>query len=115
MDKFLFLFRSVPVAQRGLSPEQMQAAMQKWIDWKDQLAKDGHIKSWGDRMDATGKVVRGKTKSITDGPYVEVKDSIQGYLVIEAADMDQAVELAQGCPILDVDGSVEVRQFITQS
>ena len=44
-----------------------------------------------------------------DGPYVEVKDSIQGYMLLEAKDIDQAVELARGCPILEGDGTVEVR------
>lgn len=113
MAKFMYLFRSNPTAFRSMSPEQMQQTMKKWMDWKDVLEKGGHIKQLGERLDGTGKVVRGKAKAITDGPYVEVKDSIQGYMLLEAKDMDQALEFAQGCPILESDGTVEIRPFVS--
>jgi hypothetical protein len=113
MAKFMYLFRSNPGAYRSMSPEQMQQTMKKWMDWKDALEKNGHIKQLGERLDGAGKVVRGKTKTITDGPYVEVKDSIQGYMLLEADDMDQAVKLATGCPILEGDGTVEIRPFVS--
>jgi hypothetical protein len=112
MAKFMYLFRSNPEAYRSMSPEQMQQTMQKWMQWKDMLEKSGHTKQLGERLDNNGKVVRGKLKSITDGPFVEVKDSIQGYMLLEAKDMDQAISLATGCPILDSEGSVEVRPFV---
>jgi hypothetical protein len=83
------------------------------MEWKDTLEKNGHVHQFGERLDASGKVVRGKSKSVTDGPFVEVKDSIQGYLVLNAQDLDQAVELSKGCPILDSDGTVEIRPFVS--
>ena len=113
MAKFIYLFRSNPTAYQSMSPEQMQQAMKKWMDWKDTLEKNGHIKQFGERLDATGKVVRGKARSVTDGPYVEVKDSIQGYLLVEAEDINQAVELSKGCPILEGEGTVEIRPFVS--
>ena len=61
----------------------------------------------------TGKVVRGKTRAVIDGPYVEVKDFIQGYMIVEAKDIDQALELAKGCPILEGEGTVEIRPFVS--
>jgi hypothetical protein len=51
--------------------------------------------------------------AVTDSPFVEVKDSIQGYMLLEAKDMDQAVELATGCPILESDGTVGIRPFVS--
>jgi len=96
-----------------MSPEQMQQTMRNWMDWKDTLEKNGHIKQLGERLDGTGKVVRGKTRSVTDGPFVEVKDFVQGYMLVEAKDMDQALELANGCPILESDGTVEIRPFVS--
>jgi hypothetical protein len=102
-----------PAAYRSMSPEQMQQTMKKWMDWKNTLEKNGHIKQLGERLDGTGKVVRGKAKAVTDGPYVEVKDSIQGYMLLEAKDLDQAVELAKACPILESDGTVEIRPFVS--
>ena len=109
MSKFVFLFRSSTAGYQSLSPEEMQKHLKKWMDWKDSLEKSGHLNQVGDRLEHTGKVIRGKAKSITDGPYVEVKDFIQGQMSIEAKDMDQAVALAGGCPILERDGSVEIR------
>ncbi|MCI0413342.1 YciI family protein [bacterium] len=113
MSKFMYLFRSNPASYKSMSAEQMQQTMKKWMAWKETLEKSGHIKQLGERLDATGKVVRGKMKAVTDGPYVEVKDSIQGYMLVEANDMDQALELAKGCPILEGDGTVEIRPFVS--
>lgn len=113
MAKFMYLFRSNPSAFQSISPEQMQQIVKKWMDWKDRLDKNGHLRQPGERLDGSGKVVRGRTKTVTDGPFVEVKDSIQGYLLLEARDMDQALELATGCPILDNDGTVEIRPFVS--
>src|SRR2546427_794848 len=114
MSKFMYLFRSNPAAFRSMSPEQMQQTMKKWMDWKDMLEKNGHVKEFGERLDGTGKVVRGKAKAVTDGPYVEVKDSIQGYMFVEAGNIEQALELSRGCPILESDGSVEIRAIVCQ-
>jgi hypothetical protein len=113
MARFIYLFRSNPEDLQSLSPEQMQQVMKKWMDWRETLEKNGHTKQFGERLDGTGKVVRGKDKAVTDGPYVEVKDFIQGYLLVDAEDMGQAVELAKGCPILERDGTVEIRAFVS--
>jgi hypothetical protein len=113
MANFIYLFRSNPAAYRSMSPEQMQQTMKKWTDWKDTLEKNGHIKLLGERLDGTGKVVRGRAKTVTDGPYVEVKDFIQGYMIVEAKNVEQALELAKGCPILESDGTVEIRPFVS--
>lgn len=109
MASFIYLFRNHPSNFQTLSPDQMQQTLQKWNAWKEKLEQSGHVKNFGNRLDAAGKVVRGKSKSVTDGPYVEVKDFVQGYTMIEAKDLDEALELAHGCPILESDGSVEVR------
>ncbi|MBI2689247.1 MAG: transcription initiation protein [Acidobacteria bacterium] len=112
MAKFTYLFRGDQKLLWSMSPEQMQQTMKKWMEWKDMLERGGHMQKSTERMDHAGKVVRGKAKSVTDGPYVEIKDSIGGSMVIEATDMEQAVELAKGCPILDSDGTVEIRAMI---
>ena len=58
MAKFMYLFRSDPMAYRSMSPEQMQQMMKKWMDWKDGLEKNGQFKQLGERLDPSGKVVR---------------------------------------------------------
>lgn len=53
--------------------------------------------------------MKGSQKIVTDGPFAEAKDVVGGYTLIEACDLDQAVELSKGCPIFEAEGAVEVR------
>ena len=46
---------------------------------------------------------------MTDGPYIEAKDLVLGFIIVQARDLAQATELAHGCPMLEGDGSVEIR------
>jgi hypothetical protein len=111
MSEFVYLFRIGAEEQREAmgTPEQAQRSMQVWLAWMRELEAKGHIKNPGQPLAPNGKVVRGSKKSVTDGPYVEVKDLVAGFIVIEARDLAQAAELATGCPMLDGGGSVEVR------
>jgi hypothetical protein len=106
MSEFVYLYRG---GEEGGSPERMQQMMQKWMTWLKDLGQKGHIKDQGQPLERTGKLVKGKQKAVTDGPFAEAKDVIGGYTLIEARDLEQAVELSKGCPIFEVEGAVEVR------
>jgi hypothetical protein len=106
MSEFLYLYRG---GQRETSPEKIQQRMQKWMTWLKDLGAKGHIKDQGQPLEPTGKVVKGHNKTITDGPYAETKDVVGGFTIVEARDIDQAVELSKGCPVFETDGAVEVR------
>jgi hypothetical protein len=106
MSEFTFLYRGRDTSS---SPDQMQNTMEKWVAWFKELGATGHIKDLGHPLESTGKVVNGKQKTVTDGPFAESKDVVGGFTLIDARDLDQAVELSKGCPILDIGGSVEVR------
>ena len=80
----------------------------KWKVWMDTLAAQGKMLS-GEPLQGGGKVLAGRSKKITDGPFAEGKEIVGGYLVVEATGIDEAVELSKDCPIFDHDGSVEVR------
>jgi hypothetical protein len=105
MSDFLYVFRG---GANNLSPAEMQANMQKWVAWIKELGDKGHFKG-GEPLENGGKVVRGKGKVVTDGPYAEAKDLVGGYLIVSAKDINEAVELSRGCPIFEYDGTVEVR------
>jgi hypothetical protein len=87
----------------------MQKYMEKWLVWFKELGAKGHLKDPGHPLEHTGKVVNGKQKIVTDGPYAEAKDVVGGYMLIEAKDLAHAVEISKGCPIFEAGGSVEVR------
>jgi hypothetical protein len=106
MSEFVFLYRG---GSRDRSPEQMQQVMQKWMAWMKDLGAKGHLKDRGQPLERAGKLVQGKQKTVTDGPFAEAKDVVGGYTLIEAEDLSEAVELSKGCPIFEVEGAVEVR------
>jgi hypothetical protein len=106
MANFLYVFRGGMAVDA--SPQQMQERLQKWGAWIQQLSKTGNFKA-AEPLEAEGKVIKGRKKVVTDGPYAEAKDLVGGYLLLSAKNLDEAVELSRGCPIFDSDGSVEVR------
>ena len=112
MSEFVFLYRG---GEARRSPERAQQSIQKWMAWFKELGQNGHVKDQGQPLERTGKVVNGKQKTVTDGPFPESKDIIGGYTLIEARDLAHAVELSKGCPILEVDGAVEVRPVLKLS
>jgi hypothetical protein len=112
MSEFVYLYRG---GEAGRSPERAQQMMQKWMAWFKDLAEKGHIKDRGQPLERTGKLVKGKQKAVTDGPFAEAKDLVGGFTLIEARDLDQAVELSKGCPIFEVEGAVEVRPVLKLS
>jgi hypothetical protein len=116
MPDFVYLFRSTMDQQQAAmgSPERAQQSMQAWLRWVETLQTNGHLKDRGQPLAQTGKVVRGEKPMVTDGPFVETKDLVLGFMIVEARDMDQAVELSKGCPMLG-GGSVEVRPVLAMS
>lgn len=108
MSEFVYLFHSQ--APSG-TPEQIQQMMQKWLAWRKGLVDNGHFKD-GRPLDRSGKFATGKQKIVTDGPHAETKELVGGYMLIEAKDLEQAVDLSLGCPLLDGGGTVEVRPVI---
>ena len=111
MSEFVYLFRIGEAAQREAmgTPERAQQSMQRWFAWMRELEAKGRLKDRGQPLERTGKVVRGKQKTVTDGPYAEAKDLVAGFIVVEANDLAEAVELSTGCPMFDGGGSVEIR------
>ena len=109
MSQFLYIYRG---GQRSDSPAEGERVMQKWVAWMEELGKRGHIKDRGQPLELTGKVVRGKDKTVHDGPYAESKDLVGGYTLVEAKDISQAAELSKGCPIFESGGFVEVRPIM---
>jgi len=115
MSEFVFLFRATAEEQHAAmgTPERAQHSLQTWLAWIRDLEAKGHLKNPGQPLSPGGKVVRGKDKVVTDGPFIEVKDVILGFLIVEARDLAQAVELSTGCPMLEGSGSVEIRAVQT--
>jgi hypothetical protein len=117
--KFLFLYRWPSEGQQSPSgkkpsPEEMQAMFAQWKNWKEKFEKEILDVSLGIRPDGAKAVVKGG--SVTDGPYVESKEVVGGYNLIETTSYARAVEIAKECPIaLQPGASIEIRELRTWS
>ncbi len=108
-QEYLLLFRGSDNWYKELSPEELQQTMGKIKTWFDGLAEKGVVKG-GQPLVAEGRTVSGRGgRMVSDGPFVESKETIGGYTLILADSIDEAVKIAQGCPFLTYAGSVEVR------
>jgi hypothetical protein len=111
MSEFLFLFRGGDAKSLQESPEKWQAHMQKWMQWMGGLKEEGKLLG-AQPLNATGKTVTGSKKVVSDGPFMEGKEMVGGYLMCNAGSYEEAVSISKGCPILEFeDGIVEVREI----
>ena len=92
------------------SPEQMQASIKQWQDWIGGIAAQGKFLSTN-RLGFEGKTLK-PNNVIADGPYAEVKEIVGGYILVKAINIDEAMKLAENCPILNIGGHVEVRNVL---
>ena len=107
MPNYLCLQRSIPGGDHGSerpSPAQMQAMYAKFNEWREKFAKN--LVDLGGRL-GNGRLVTADPPP--DGPFVEIKELVGGYMIVSAASVDEAVEIARLCPGLVRPGSgVEV-------
>jgi hypothetical protein len=106
MEKFIYLFRGG--GRLTSTPEEWKPQMQKWGQCIQSLQQKGVYVS-GDPLQGSGRQVNGTKKIVTDGPFTEAKEMVGGYVIVNANDIDHAVEIAKDCPIFDEDGKLEVR------
>jgi hypothetical protein len=111
MKEFLLLFRNAQTSDTRPSPEQLQNISKPWQDWIGSIASQGKLSSIGNRLDFGGATVR-PSNVVTDGPYAEIKEVLLGYTVVKTDSLEEAIELAKGCPVLIMGGNVEVRGII---
>ncbi|MFM8913507.1 MAG: YciI family protein [Flammeovirgaceae bacterium] len=115
MKDFMLVFRNSLKSQESFatqSPEQMQAEMALWQTWMGKIAEKNQLGD-GQPLFPEGKVLRGPKKVLTDGPFIEGKDVVGGYMIIKAKDYAEAVEISKGCPQLNGDdGTAEVREIM---
>ena len=108
MAKFLFVYRNTNESYGTMSPDEMQQMLQKWQGWISEGLRQGWMLDAGDGLKKEGCVVSAE-KVVTDGPFIEVKEMVGGFSIVQADTLAAAAELAKGCPIFLRGGSVEVR------
>lgn len=110
MKEYMFIIRGGDDYGATLSPEELQAHMQKWQNWMGGLAQQGRLVG-GQPLIKEGKTLVEGGKKVIDRPLAEGKELIGGYIMAKADSLNEATEIAKGCPGFEWDCSVEVREI----
>lgn len=112
MKEFMMIFLGGDYETGALSPEDIQARMEKWNEWIGDLRKQDLFLD-GRALKNKSTHITGSNRLITDGPFVETNELVTGYIVLKARDLAHASELSAGYPDYDIDGKVEIREIQT--
>lgn len=93
------------------SPSAVQDNIKKWQQYMGSLGQSGVLVS-GYRPTGDGKTISGAAKTVKDSVYVANGELVSSFIIIKAADMNEAGEIAAKCPIFEFDGSVEIRPLM---
>jgi hypothetical protein len=109
--RFICLVYFEPENTAALSPSDKATLDRDSMAYDVDLGESGHFIAADALMPVrsarTVRVRRGQA-SVTDGPFAETKEQLGGFILIEAADMNEALEIAEKIPMAKI-GSVEVR------
>lgn len=110
MKNFIILIREEISRFTDLTEQEAQAEIKEYMDWVENLAETDNYIS-GDPLEAHGNYIS-KDQVVSDGPFIESKEAVTGYILIKANDLNQATELAKGCPVFKYGGVVELRPIM---
>lgn len=110
-SSYMLIFRdTTPERYEGMSREELRANLDRWNGWCDDLAGQGRMQQ-GHPLESSGRLVtarRDRGRPV-DGPFAEAKEMVGGYIIVTAANLDEATRLAEQCPLLPFGMTVEVR------
>ena len=104
---YMLLFRGNDWT-KSLSPEEKQKVTDQWMAWFRRLTDQGKAVA-GNPLEPEGKIVSGKNRVVSDGPFAESKEAIGGYFLLDVETIEEAIAIAQSSPGLAYGGSIEVR------
>lgn len=107
----MLLFRQPSYDYSAVPKEELERVARKWKEWADGIKAQGNFERQGSRLGNDGKVLK-PGGVISDGPFVEIRERLGGFIIVKAESLEEAITLAHGCPALDAGGSVEVRPVI---
>ena len=113
MAKYAILIIEDPAYYAGLSPEEWPAVVAAHGTFVQKVSELGGSLAGGEALASTTTATSIKgAGTVTDGPFVETKEAFNGFYVVEARDLDHAIEIAKLCPAPAPGGGVEVRPVV---
>ena len=110
MAEYLILIAEDENAYASAAPEVLQQVMDAHNRFSEQVAEKGGKIVEGRALQPTSTATTIRGDVVTDGPFAETKEAIGGYYLIEARDLDHALEIGKLCPARF--GGVEVRPIM---
>jgi hypothetical protein len=114
MREYVLIFR-MDITSEEAQPgkEQMAVYMQQWTEWINDIAERGQLAEGGNHFSRHGRVLKPQN-IVIDSPYIADHNSVAGYILIMADNLDGATRIAEKCPILNGQNtSVEIREVGT--
>lgn len=109
MKKYMLILIDQVDAYNDMSAEDMQKEIEMHMKWIEDL---GDRFDSGEALQPETKSISGSDKVVTDGPFIESKELIGGFYILNANSMEEATELAKGCPVLELGSRIEVREVM---
>jgi len=113
--KYMVLIAGAEDQRDGLAEQDRAEVYQRILSWWDQQSKSGKVlEGYELQPSLTATTVRrddAGNVTVTDGPFVEAKEMVGGYAIIDVADLDEAIELVSGWPSA---AALEIRPVVNQ-
>src|SRR5437868_8434717 len=110
MEEFVLIMRHQD-GTKIASPEQIKIWMKQTMDWIGTISAQNKFVS-GTGLPFDDARVVNHSKMVTNGPFGDIKETIGGFITVRAESVEEAVEFAKGCPVLQGEGNtVEVRRI----
>lgn len=114
MKEFVLLFRmDITNKEAQPSKKQMEIYMQQWMNWINEIAENEQLADGGNHFSRQGRILK-SDNVVIETPHIADNNSIAGYIIILAATIDKATNIAKKCPLLNgPNTSVEIRETAT--
>jgi len=113
MNQYILLLHDPADGTDTMSPEEMQATIQKYSNWAKSLGEQGKYVSGEKLADDGGRILQTVNSEmiVSDAPYSETKDVTGGYFIIRADNYDAAEAIARTCPHAELGSAIEIRHL----
>lgn len=114
MKEFVLLFRmDITNAEAQPTKKQMETYLQQWMSWINEIADNNQLADGGNHFSPQGRVLK-PNNEVIEMPHIADDNSVAGYIIILADNLDEATKIAKKCPILNGQNtSVEIRETAT--
>ena len=114
MKKFIVLFREPDGRTQTHSDSDIKAHQENWKNWFSLWGKNGKLNG-GSGLTLNGRIIKDGGKIITNEIHKNGNEIVGGYMLLNATDFDEAIEIMKTCPIYEFDGHAEIRELQNQN